>query len=129
MADPIMVAIAGAVAGKTAEAVFAGGRRAYESLVGLVKRRFAGEPIAQAALEAAESDPEANTERLASALELVAQADPDFDRELRAAGESLFNVGPGSIVNSVSGSVAGDVFQIGSAGTVNVRDDRSRPSS
>ncbi|MFD0555925.1 hypothetical protein FB566_1142 [Stackebrandtia endophytica] len=92
-------------------------------MVALVKRRFASEPIAQAALEAAESDPEANTERLASALELVAQADPEFDREVRAAGESLFGTQPGSIVNSVSGSVAGDVFQIGSAGTINIRDN------
>lgn len=125
MPDPIMMAIAGAVAGKTAEVAFKGGRKAYDALVALVKRRFAKEPSAQAALEAAEADPEANTERLATALELVAASDPEFDSRLRQAGEPLISAGPGSIVNVVSGTVNGDSFQIGRADTVNYKNDQT----
>ncbi|ADD45260.1 hypothetical protein [Stackebrandtia nassauensis] len=122
MPDPIMMAIAGAVAGKTAEVAFKGGRKAYDAVVALVKRRFAKEPLAQTALEAAESDPEANTERLAAALELVAAADPEFDRELRQAGQALIAAAPGATVNINSGTVGHDSYQ---AQTINInRDDK-----
>lgn len=124
MPDPVMMAIAGAVAGKTAEVAFKGTRKAYDALVALVKRRFAKEPSAQAALEAAEADPEAGTERLAAALEFVAAGDPEFDTQLRQAGEALVSAGPGSIVNVVSGTVHGDSFQIGRANTVHYKNDR-----
>lgn len=123
MPDPIMLAIAGAVAGKTTEVVIKGGRRAYDALAAIVKRRFATEPSAQAALTAAEADPEANTERLATALEFVAAGDPEFDTALRQAAEPLINAGPNSIVNSNSGVVQGDSIQIGRVNTFNHKTD------
>jgi hypothetical protein len=111
-----MIAIAAAVAKSLAEATVESGRKALGALVGLIKRRFASEPSAQAALDAAQQDPAANTPRLAAALSLVAAGDAEFDARLRrewGKASTQITTGDGSIVNSVSGMVDGSVIQIG----------------
>lgn len=120
MPDPIMMAIAGAVAGKATEGVAKLGQLGYEKLKTLVKRKFSNEPTAQAALEAAESDPtEEKTSRLAAALELLAAMDGHFDDELRHAGGPLVANRVGDVTNINTGSVGGNQFQ---AGIINYRD-------
>jgi hypothetical protein len=122
MPDPVMLAIAGAVAGKTAEVALKGGRRAVTGLVDFVKARFAKEPTAQAALEAAQQEPDDNTEWLAAALELVAKADPKFKQQLITRWQEVeaTNVAShGVVANNVSGRVEGSVTQVGSIGTAN----------
>lgn len=119
MPDPVMLAIAGAVAGKTAEAAFKGGRRALDGLITLVKNRFSREPSAQAALEAAQDAPDEHVERLAGALSLVAASDPQFAQLLHSEWQRIqpdINAGPGAVVNSISGRVDGNVTQIGTIG-------------
>ena len=114
MPDPILMAVAGAVAGKATEAVAKLGQSGYEKLKALVKSKFDKEPTAQAALEAAEADPsQENTARLAMALEMLGSMDARFDGELRQAGAPLVSNSTGNVLNYNSGPVSGDQFQAG----------------
>ena len=81
-----MADVANALASRAADAVFDGGVNAWNALVRLVRRRFASEPDAAAVLDAAQAQPEDSdpVRALADALEHMAGADGDFDRQLRA---------------------------------------------
>lgn len=108
MPDPVMIAIASAVAGKTTEALTAGAKNALGKLAELIRRRFAGDNAAREALEGAQVD------SLAAHLERLAAQDPEFARELRAlwdqAGTQL-HADHGGVINEVSGDVGGNVVQ------------------
>jgi tetratricopeptide (TPR) repeat protein len=84
VSDPVMVAMAAAVAAKAAEGVSEGARTAVAALVRLVRRRLGADPAARAALESARAEPadEARIARLAAALELAAARDRTFADEL-----------------------------------------------
>ena len=119
--DPILTAIAGAVA---KEAVTAGGK-AIGKLVQRVKERFAKDPGAEVVLASAQEDPD-NTmwvDALAKILHRAEEADPTFGAELRelwGAAKSELTVTvhkteqraeSGGTNNSVTGNVSGNVVQ------------------
>jgi hypothetical protein len=119
--DPILTAIAGAVA---KEAVTAGGK-AIAKLVQRVKEKFAKDPGAEVVLASAQENPD-NTmwvDALAKVLHRAEEADPTFGAELRelwstARSEIAVNASKteqtaksGGTNNIVSGSVGGSVIQ------------------
>jgi len=116
MPDPVLVAIAAALAGKAAVTVASSGASALRSMFDLVKRKFAAEPGAANALEAARAEPE-DSERidaLTRALEEATRRDPQFAEQLRALwGEarSEQRADRGGVINEVSGTVGGHVVQ------------------
>ena len=119
MADQeLLTTIAVTLATKTAEGLAAGGRAAFEALAGLVRRRFAGRASAQAALAERESEidlaADARIEILRQALAQVVAENPGFEAELRERWLALsphLSVGDGGVINSVSGTVEGNVVQ------------------
>jgi hypothetical protein len=119
--DPILTAIAGAVA---KEAVTAGGK-AIGKLVQRVKERFAKDPGAEVVLASAQEDPD-NTvwvDALAKVLHRAEEADPAFGAELRElwgaakseitvnANETKQSAKSGGTNNNISGTVHGPVVQ------------------
>lgn len=121
MADPVMVAVAEALAGKAADMVAAGGRAAWDALVRLVRRRATDSPDAGRALTAAETVPHTAAgdgdvvRALAEALEALADTDAAFDRELRRLWEQAGGIAAdrGGVVNQNTGTVYGAVIQTG----------------
>ncbi|HEX5404842.1 MAG TPA: hypothetical protein VFX16_21345 [Pseudonocardiaceae bacterium] len=118
MADPIMTAIAVALAGKATEALAVGGRAAWSALVQLVRARVADSPEATEALAAAASgaDDGAEVPRLARQLEALAGTDPVFSAEIRrlwAQASTAASADRGGVVNQISGTVHGTVVQAG----------------
>ena len=116
MDDPLMTAVAVAVATKAVEGVAESGRSALSALVGLVRRRFSGRPAAREALAAAEADPTDATrlDALRDALRQLATEDQQFEVEIRGVWKDLElrQLATGeAVVNSVSGTVAGNVVQ------------------
>jgi hypothetical protein len=116
MPDDIMMAVATALAGKVATALASGGGTALASLMRLVRKRFSGEPAAQAALESAQEQPEdqSRTETLRDALEQAATADPQFAEQLRGLwreASAELNASHGGVINQVSATVSGHVIQ------------------
>jgi hypothetical protein len=114
--DPFILAIATAVASKTADAVVGGGQSACAALVKLVRERFSHDKAAAAVLETASSNPEnkAAVADLAETLERLALADADFEMRLRKlwpAVEVELSASEGGVVNSVTGSVGGHLIQ------------------
>lgn len=111
MPDPVLVAIATALAGKAAASLASGGASALRSLVELVKVKFTGQPNAERALQAAQSDPgEANIDRLGAALAGAAEEDPRFDQQLRSLWDKAtteLHADRGGVINDVSGTVRG----------------------
>jgi hypothetical protein len=114
--DPMMTAVAAAVAGKLTESLTVSAKTALANLVKLVRKRFTTDATAQQALTAAEQAPD-DTDRitaLASQLQRLAAADPEFAKQLRTlwseAGTHL-HAETGGVVNEVSGNVAGHVVQ------------------
>lgn len=87
MTDPVFTAMATTLATQVATMAATGGKAGLVKLVQLVKDRFRKEPLAQAALESAEREPEdaARVDRLRMALELVCEADPEFAERLLSA--------------------------------------------
>lgn len=116
MPDPVISAIAVAVAGKAAEAAVQAGKEACAALVRLVRDRSGRDKQAAAALEAARRSPqdEAALASLAQALERLAAADGDFASRLRElwprAAEEL-SAAEGGVINSATGSVGGHLMQ------------------
>lgn len=116
MADAVMMAVAAALAGKAAEAVFEGGRSAWAALVRLVRDRFGQDNAAAAALEAARQQP-ADPQRvreLAAALERVAAVDRSFAAGMRALwpqASAELSAQEGGTVNVSGGSVGGHLIQ------------------
>ncbi|MGD0062604.1 MAG: hypothetical protein ABSB76_04080 [Streptosporangiaceae bacterium] len=116
MPDPIISAVAAAVAGKAAEAAMQAGQEACAALVRLVRDRLGRDKKAATALEAAGRHPEdeAALADLARALERLAAADGDFAsrlRELWSRAAAELTVSQGSVVNSATGSVGGHLMQ------------------
>src|SRR5882672_7555960 len=101
MPEPILVAIAAALAGKS-----------VGNLYDLVKKKFANRKQAAAALEAATGaapdSPEVRTltEHLAEATD----TDPGFKTALQATWAQI-SVGTDGVVNQVSGTVHGNLVQ------------------
>jgi len=114
--DPIMMAVATAVAGKLAETLTAGAKAALGNLVKLVKKRFAGDADAQHAMAEAQKAPD-DADRitaLARQLERLAAEDPKFAEQLRSIWSQAsvqLQAQTGGTVNEVSGSVSGHVVQ------------------
>jgi hypothetical protein len=101
MPEPILVAIAAALAGKSV-----GG------LYDLVKRKFADRKQAAATLEAAQGaapdSPEVHA--LSEQLAEAANADPEFATVLRASWAQI-SASTGGVVNEASGTFHGNVVQ------------------
>jgi hypothetical protein len=100
-----------------AEAVVDGGKTALGALVRMVRARLGRDQTATAALEAAVARPDdaAHVVELARALERIAAADAEFASRMRilwqsASADSL-SARQGSVVNSVTGMVAGHLIQ------------------
>ena len=117
MADQeLLTTIAVTLATKTAEGLAAGGRAAFEALARLVRRRFEDRTAAQAALDEAEtcSAKDVRIEILRQALAQAVADDPAFEAELRDRWRALsphLNASEGGVINSVSGTVEGNVVQ------------------
>ena len=121
MPDPILVAIAAALAGKAAGAVAGGGGSALRSLVDLVRRRFAGDAEVLDAIESdapGASDASDTTDEradvLVTALDRAATDDPEFAERLRTLWDQArteLHADRGGVVNEVSGTVSGHVVQ------------------
>lgn len=117
MIDPIMIAVATALAAKAAEGLSEAGRAAFGKLVRLVRSRLAAEPDGTRALESAERDPggEQAVERLAAALAAAAERDPEFATEVArlwsVVRDGVAAATHGGTVNQLSGTVGGAVVQ------------------
>jgi hypothetical protein len=101
MPEPMLVSIAASLAS-----------RAVAGLYELVRAKFAGDPVATAALTAAEGAAEDSPQvtALSEALDRAVRADPGFGAELRA--HHAVNQ-TGRVSNQVSGTVHGNVVQAG----------------
>jgi hypothetical protein len=120
--DPeLLTTIAVTLATKTAEGLAETGRAAFEALAGLVRRRFANRASAQAALTdaetatGAESTKDARIEILREALAQAVAEDPSFEAELRdrwrELSPHLMTTGEAGTINSVAGTVSGNMVQ------------------
>jgi hypothetical protein len=112
MPDPVLLAIASAVAAKGVEAVADGGRGAITALTRLVRDRLGRGARDRAALADAVAHPDdaQRCERLASVLADVASLDPAFGERLRATWAAV-STGSDGVVNQISGRVGGHVVQ------------------
>jgi hypothetical protein len=114
----LLTTIAVTLATKTAEGLAVAGRAAFEALARLVGRRFADRASTQAALAETEAGTDlAKDVRIEILREALAQAvadDPAFEAELRDRWLALsphLSTGQGSVINSVAGTVEGNVVQ------------------
>jgi hypothetical protein len=103
--EPIFVAIAASLAGKT-----------IASLYDLVRKKFAGKAEATAALEAAQgAEPDsAEVRALSDELANAARSDPGFALELRALWQKVSveqHADRGAVTNQVTGNISGNVVQ------------------
>ena len=115
MPEPILIAIATALATKAATGVY-----------DLVKKKFSGDKKAIAALEAAEAAPsdETTVKALAERLEVAGQEDAEFAEALRSEWQNVQveqHVEHGSVANAVTGNISGNarVVQARDIGTAN----------
>ncbi|QFZ17101.1 hypothetical protein [Saccharothrix syringae] len=101
MPEPVLLSIAASLA-----------TRAVGGLYELVRRQFADDPVATAALTAAEGAPADSPQvrALGEALERATAADPGFAGRLREH-DSVTQTG--RVTNSISGTVHGHVLQAG----------------
>jgi hypothetical protein len=101
MPEPMLVSIAASLAS-----------RAVAGLYELVRAKFADDPVATAALTAAEGATEGSEQvrELSEALERTVEADPGFGAELRAHHAVTQT---GRVTNQISGTVHGNVVQAG----------------
>jgi hypothetical protein len=99
MADPVTLAIATAIAGKTAVSLTDQAREGLVALVRRVREKFRDRPAARAALDAAQHDPGA-VPGLAHALDQASAEDPEFGRQIRALWTQ---VGHDGVVNVFHG--------------------------
>lgn len=113
MPDPVLLAIAAAVAAKGAEALVAGGKTAVAAVTRLLRARFGAGTDERAALDEAITHPD-DTRRqqaLAAVLGRAAADDPAFGDRLRGYGAAIVAETNAGVVNKVSGDVAGPVVQ------------------
>jgi hypothetical protein len=116
MADEITTALAAALAGKAAEAALGGARDAWNTLVRLIRQRFARDDAAAAALEAAQAQPEDQSavQELSRALGRVAAADPGFAQRVRTLwplASAELSARDGGVVNVATGTIGGHLIQ------------------
>lgn len=99
MPEPILIAIATALATKAATGVY-----------DLVKKKFSGDKKAIAALEAAQAAPsdETTVKALAERLEVAGQEDAGFAKALRSEWQVDQHVDHGSVANAVTGNISDD---------------------
>jgi hypothetical protein len=114
MADPIMLTVAAALAGKAAEVVAAGGRTAWSALV---RPKAADDHEAIRILAAGSgSTSDAGVGELALHLEVLATTDRTFGDELRrllAAAGAKVSANRSAVVNQNSGTMHSAVVQAG----------------
>jgi hypothetical protein len=115
MPEPILVAIAAALASKGAG-----------SLYDLVKRNFSRKRESAAALEAADGKPADSLEvaNLSDELAAAEREDPDFSASLRALWQQIVlpqQVDHDGVANQISGRIGGNVVQARKIGDVNFR--------
>ncbi|WP_024874125.1 hypothetical protein [Saccharomonospora piscinae] len=108
--DPVLEAVATALAAKSAQAVVAGGKGAWKALVRLVRDRFAEDPAAKRAWQEAVADPDdaGNVGSLTRALADTERASPEFGVELRKLWHRASvhpDVGTQTVVNQIDGDV------------------------
>jgi hypothetical protein len=116
MADPLMLSVASAVAGKAAETATEAGKTALAALVRLVRGRLTGHETAAGALDSARAAPEdpSAIATLAVALQQIAATDRDFAAQIRALWQEVhteLSVREDRVVNSNTGAVAGHLIQ------------------
>lgn len=101
MPEPMLLTIAASLAS-----------RAVAGLYELVRVKFADDPVAAAALAAADGQPEDSPQvrALGEALDRTAAADPDFGARLR---DHHGVTQTGRVTNQISGTVHGNVVQAG----------------
>jgi hypothetical protein len=105
MPEPVLIAIAAAIAG-----------RAAGSLYDLVRKKFTGDQAATETLAAAEgtADNSPEVSKLTNILEQAERDDPAFSRELRAEWQRTLveqRASGRGVANAVSGPVSGKVVQ------------------
>ena len=112
MPDPILLAVAGVVAARGAEAAIEGGKDALAALVALVRRKLRRTTPGSDALAAAAADPDdlRQRERLATVLAEVVATDPAFGLQLRQQWAAVKAETDG-VVNRFSGTAGGPVVQ------------------
>ncbi|MFY1671317.1 hypothetical protein ACN27G_15315 [Plantactinospora sp. WMMB334] len=117
--DPVMVAVASALAAKAAEGLSDGGRAAFSALARFVRHRLRGDPDSERALEAARAQPHDDecVRRLAAVLETAVARDRWFAEELNELWIQLrhrpvagVDAGNG-MVNRAIGPVSGTLVQ------------------
>ena len=103
MTDPVTLAIATAIAGKTAESLTDQAKDCLTALVRRIREKFLDQPAARAALEAARD--EKGSAELARALDLACERDPEFGAQIRELWEQIRAVAAGdnAVVNVFSG--------------------------
>lgn len=106
MPDEIMTAIAAALAGKTADAVFSGSKEAFTGLVRLIRQRFGHDDKACKVLKSAQHSPDdpAAMDTLARELDRLVSSDPEIARQI---SQLRTVVTQGRVLNTVTGSVNG----------------------
>lgn len=115
--NPYLLKAAEKIAGNAGDAAWKAGSALFDSL----KKRFAGQPAAAAALDDLAAAPlEAdNQAALRKEIRKLLASDPGFARELSGLVEGVAKAGGISFVNHVAGSV-GSITQIGTAGDVHI---------
>jgi hypothetical protein len=114
--EDILTAVALALATKAVEGLTEAGKLAFAALARLVRERFQRRASAQAAIAEAEAGPtdEAHIQSMRDELAQAAADDPEFDRELRRLWRDVSAhraTNAGGVINSLSGSVGGNVVQ------------------
>jgi hypothetical protein len=106
MTEPVLLPIAASLAS-----------RAVAGLYELVRAKFADDPVATAALTAAEGAPEDSPQvkALGEVLERTVEADPEFGAALR--GHTTVTQ-TGRVNNQISGSLGSKVVQVVQAGDI-----------
>ncbi len=114
MEDQLVVAVAGALAAKGAEALASGARTATAVLARLVRARLrAGTPEGDALTSAmAHPDERSHQMALASFLAEEMSRDPAFDAAVRATWRGLSGAGSGSVGNGVVNSFSGTAERV-----------------
>lgn len=113
MSDPLMTAVAAAVATKAVEGVSAIGKSTVDAVVRLVRRKLGGEVRARGVLERAESDQASLIDQQALAEELARAAARDrfFAEELSRLWQRVSEESPGPVSNILTGEVHGNAVQ------------------
>jgi len=116
MTDPIMLSVAGAVAGKAAESAVDASKTALNALVKLVRDHLGRSKPGQRTIQRAADAPgnRAFVEELARALEDAASADLDFAAQVRSLwprAQTELLAQQGGVINTSTGTVGGHLVQ------------------